>query len=112
MNRPFAVDSSTCARVASQSCGNSCHSSIRCGEAPGKALSTSSSTSFRFWKFPAGSATSNSLSARRRAVHVFPHHFGPSTQTAPNALSNDSSFLSAIRGLYPGISILRSPTAR
>ena len=84
MYRPLSVLSSTEYRTASQMAGTSCHSSIRCGASPSNARLTSSVANFRFAKFPAGCPTRNSLLECIVQVHVFPHHLGPSTQTAPN----------------------------
>ena len=48
MYLPFSVELSTYERVASQSSGNSCHSSIRWGFSPWNAAAMSSETIFRF----------------------------------------------------------------
>lgn len=50
-------------------------------------------------KLSLGSAIMQVLFACRSAVEVFPHHIGPSTQTAPNASNCSARSLSAILGL-------------
>ena len=92
----FAL-SSTCRRAASQISGTSCHSSIKCGSFP---INTNAG-SVRAAAKVAASSKRSALFARQSAVHVLPHHFGPTISTAPNACNNLSSLPSTTRGRYP-----------
>jgi hypothetical protein len=48
----------------------------------------------------------NVLAANCSAVVVFPHHLGPSISTAPLPANLRINILSAIRSLYPSMSML------
>ena len=86
INRPLLSCSSDLYLTASHIAGTSCHSSMRCGDAPSNALLTSKRASSLFEKLLVGSASINALLECIVLVHVFPHHFGPSTTTAGNVV--------------------------
>ena len=105
--RPGFPSASTCARTASQSEGTSCHSSTKRGGAPSSTESGLICARFRLLKLPCGSPTIKQLSDWLSAAHVFPHHFAPSTLTAPKASRNRLILLSISRGLYPfGVKVI------
>lgn len=70
-------------RMASHSFGSSCHSSMSLGDGPAIACAGSIRANWRAEKFPAGSERDKDDLAKRLAVVVFPHHFGPRMRTAP-----------------------------
>jgi hypothetical protein len=100
MNCPAAWRLSTAKRTAFQSTGAVCHSSSKRGVSPS---SKSDGFVFAFNIFSSkvsGSCIYRTLFAICSAVLVFPHHFGPSIETAPIASSADANFASASLGKY------------
>lgn len=91
---------STSNRIASQSFGASCHSSISLGVAPFNSRLGFSSDIAMFCSFFSGSSIYKILAASCSAVVVFPHHFGPSISTAPLPSNFRIRISSAILFLY------------
>ena len=82
-NCPGSPRWSTSKRMASQSVGASCHSSISLGTAPLSNRLGLNSDMAMFCAFFSGSSIYKMLAATCSAVVVFPHHLGPSIRTAP-----------------------------
>ena len=99
-NCPSSPRWSTSKRIASQSLGASCHSSINLGTAPFNSLLGFISAIVIFCDFFSGSSMYNTLAASCSAVVVLPHHFGPSISTAPCPSSFRFKISSAILFLY------------
>ena len=100
MYSPKPEDLSTLKRTTSHSDGASCHSSISKGRSPRNRRLGFSFAKEMLLSFLPGSSIYNVEAAICSAVVVFPHHFGPSTSTAP--LQDKISFrtVSATLGLY------------
>lgn len=86
--------------TASQSCGATCHSSIRRGFAPRRSSKGFNRANSRFCTTLPGSVMYSTLLEICFAVVVLPHHFAPSKSTAPFPCNLRASNRSAIRGLY------------
>ena len=82
-NCPNSPRWSTSKRMASQSFGASCHSSINLGVAPFSSRLGFNSDIVMFCTFFSGSSIYKMLAASCSAVVVLPHHLGPSISTAP-----------------------------
>ena len=93
---PCPSDTSTLCRIASQNLGTSCHSSINLGVAPSRSGFMSISAISTARSRTSGSERSRMLFANCLHVVVFPHHFGPSTRTAPMVSSFRARITSAI----------------
>ena len=87
-------------RAESQSVGASCHSSINLGTSPSSIISGLVSARIKLALIVDGLSIYILLEAACCAVVVFPHHFGPCTNTAPAASNCSESSLSAILVLY------------
>ena len=83
MYNPSPPISSTLFRTASHRTGAICHSSISLGLSPFNNLSGSNSAHILYVSFRLGSCNFITLWACLSAVVVFPHHFGPTINTAP-----------------------------
>lgn len=100
INKPSSPRWSTSNLIASQICGITCHSSINLGTSPLSNILTFKSAISKLLFLVLGSAIYNTLFASCSAVVVFPHHLGPSTNTAPTSSSLYFNNLSAILFLY------------
>ena len=100
INCPNSPRWSTSKRIASQSFGASCHSSMRRGAEPFSRRLGFSSDMAMFCSFFSGSSIYKILEASCSAVVVLPHHLGPSISTAPFPSSLRFRISSAILFLY------------
>ena len=83
-------------RTASQITGASCHSSIKRGVSPIKRSDGLEAAVARYSSLMSTSCKLMELLAIWLHVVVFPHHFGPSTSTAPEASRLSCNIRSAI----------------
>ena len=90
---------SIAARTMSHSCGTSCHSSMRCGEAPRKASSGAASIMSRLGVAPSELMATNAEFANAYPVHVLPQYFGPLIFTPPKSSSAKATWRSRMRGM-------------
>ena len=100
INCPSSSLWSTSKRIASQSFGAICHSSIRRGVSPLRSLLGFMEAMATFCSINCGSSIYRILAAICSAVVVFPHHLGPSMRTAPEDSNLSESIWSATRFLY------------
>lgn len=105
MNCPGSCRLSTSFRIASQSIGASCHSSIRRGGSLSSRTDGDVYARAMFWSLVSVSCISMTDFACCLHVVDFPHHFGPSTRTAPLPRNLNFSISSAIRGKYLSIQL-------
>ena len=97
---PFSLSWSHLYLTASQIAGTSCHSSIVLGNSPSKTKFTSISARCFSLKLSTVLFRNDALFEWLSAVHVFPHHFGPSMLIAPKIFRYSSIFLSINLSLY------------